>query len=81
MILDIIFVYCKVNPDRGGYRQGMHELLAPIVHVVQQDAVSRSAITPETSDEEMLDLLDAAFVEHDAYTLFSRLMELSLIHI
>jgi len=65
MILDIIFVYCKVNPDRGGYRQGMHELLAPIVHVVQQDAVSRSAITPETSDEEMLDLLDAA----------SRLME------
>ncbi len=75
MILDILFVYCKVNPDRGGYRQGMHELLAPIVHVVQQDAVSRSAITPETSDEEMLDLLDAAFVEHDAYTLFSRLME------
>ncbi|UNI14333.1 hypothetical protein JDV02_000970 [Purpureocillium takamizusanense] len=75
MILDVLFIYCKTNPDRGGYRQGMHELLAPIVHVVQQDAVSRSATTTEAFDEEMLDHLDADFVEHDAYILFSRLME------
>ncbi|KAJ6446411.1 TBC domain-containing protein [Purpureocillium lavendulum] len=75
MILDILFVYCKVNPDRGGYRQGMHELLAPIVHVVQQDAVNRAAISPGSADEEMLDALDDSFVEHDAYVLFSRLMD------
>lgn len=76
MILDILFVYCKLNPGRGGYRQGMHELLAPIVHVVEQDAVDRAVVgNDQTLDASMLDMLDSAFIEHDAYTLFCRLME------
>lgn len=76
MILDILFVYCKTHPDRGGYRQGMHELLAPIVHVVEQDAVDRAAVVADSSlDQSMLDILDSAYVEHDAYLLFSCLME------
>lgn len=76
MILDILFVYCKANPHRGGYRQGMHELLAPMVHVVEQDAMDPLAVIPESAaDESMAELLDASFVEHDAYVLFSRLME------
>ncbi|KAF7563804.1 hypothetical protein G7046_g309 [Stylonectria norvegica] len=75
LILDILFVYCKLNPDRGGYRQGMHELLAPIVHAVQQDAVDRSTITPDLGvDESMLQMLDSDFIEHDAYILFSQVM-------
>lgn len=38
MMCNILFVYCKLNPDLS-YRQGMHELLAPILWVVDQDAV------------------------------------------
>lgn len=76
MILNILFVYCKVNPNRGGYRQGMHELLAPIAHVIDQDAVDRAVVGHDSSlDEAMLEMLDSSFIEHDAYVLFSRLME------
>ncbi|KJZ78930.1 hypothetical protein HIM_01703 [Hirsutella minnesotensis 3608] len=77
MILDILFVYCKINPNRGGYRQGMHELLAPIVHVVEQDALDRARVGsgPFSCDQSMLEVLDSEFIEHDAYLLFARLME------
>jgi TBC1 domain family protein 5 len=33
MMVDILFLYCKENVDIS-YRQGMHELLAPIFYVV-----------------------------------------------
>ncbi|KKP04049.1 hypothetical protein THAR02_03841 [Trichoderma harzianum] len=79
MILDILFVYCKVNPDRGGYRQGMHELLAPILHVVEQDASDRESTTAsddeDSLEELMLETIDQSFIEHDAFILFSQLME------
>lgn len=76
MILDILFLYCKLNPDRGGYRQGMHELLAPILYTIQQDALDPSTIPSDASLEDtLLKTLDAAFIEHDAFVLFSRLMD------
>ncbi|KAK3302106.1 rab-GTPase-TBC domain-containing protein [Chaetomium strumarium] len=76
MILDILFLYCKLHPAIGGYRQGMHELLAPIVWSLAQDAVDRAAVTTEDPSEILIaELLDSSFVEHDAYALFSRLME------
>ncbi|KAI6785804.1 TBC1 domain family member-like protein [Emericellopsis cladophorae] len=76
MILDVLFVYCKMYPDRGGYRQGMHELLAPIVHVLEADAVDRGALADEHGlDETLLDLTSSEFVEHDAYALFCKVMD------
>lgn len=76
MILDILFVYCKTYPDRGGYRQGMHELLAPIVHVLEADAINRVTFADAvTLDETLLDLVDSRYVEHDAYLLFTKLMD------
>ncbi|KAL6871082.1 RabGAP/TBC [Trichoderma novae-zelandiae] len=79
MILDVLFVYCKVNPSRGGYRQGMHELLAPILHVVEQDAMDRTSISggndEDSLEELMLETIDPAFIEHDAFALFSQLMD------
>ncbi|KAK2594117.1 hypothetical protein QQS21_008172 [Conoideocrella luteorostrata] len=76
VILDILFVYCKANPERGGYRQGMHELLAPMVYTLEQDSVDRGSLGDSPSlDQAMLGVLDSAFLEHDAYILFSRLME------
>ncbi|KAK4177063.1 rab-GTPase-TBC domain-containing protein [Triangularia setosa] len=76
MILDILFLYCKLNPSAGGYRQGMHELLAPIVHVVAQDSVDdkQSSVT-DTLDPPIVELLDSSRVEHDAFALFSKVMD------
>ena len=36
MMEDILFCYVKENPDLG-YRQGMHELLAPILFVMNAE--------------------------------------------
>ncbi len=57
-----------------GYRQGMHELLAPIVYVVANDAIDRAG-AGEPVDPVMVEMLDSYFVEHDAFALFSRIME------
>ncbi|KAI9822002.1 MAG: hypothetical protein M1832_003174 [Thelocarpon impressellum] len=81
MLLDILFVFCKLNGDVG-YRQGMHELLAPMLWVVGRDAiepesagdVEKSAGDVEESDRLLLSMLDAQYVEHDAFTLFSLVM-------
>ncbi|KAL4906610.1 hypothetical protein BDW74DRAFT_150810 [Aspergillus multicolor] len=77
-MIDILFIYSKLNPDLG-YRQGMHELLAPILWVVDRDAIepnSREEPTPTGSDDEpMLRLLDSEFIEHDAFSLFCSVMQ------
>lgn len=36
---DILFIYCKLNQDVS-YRQGMHELLAPIYFVLSMESIS-----------------------------------------
>lgn len=76
MILDILFVYCKNFPERNGYRQGMHELLAPLIHVIDQDAINASLIGKSSpTDACMVDMLDSTFIEHDAYALFAHMMQ------
>ncbi len=75
MILDILFLYIKLNPGVGGYRQGMHELLAPIVYVLAQDAINcQDASGDDHTDLTLLEMLDSRYIEHDVYALFSRLM-------
>ncbi|CAG8312867.1 unnamed protein product [Penicillium salamii] len=77
-LTNILFVYSKLNPDVG-YRQGMHELLAPILWVVDRDSVGpQSAETgpgKNQSERLMLRLLDPQFVEHDSFTLFLSVMQ------
>ncbi|KAI0887274.1 RabGAP/TBC [Annulohypoxylon maeteangense] len=76
LILDVLFIYCKLNPVIGGYRQGMHELLAPIVYVVEQDAIDSANVASDPSaDPRMLENLDSSFVEHDSFAIFSRVMD------
>ncbi|OBR14115.1 WD repeat domain-containing protein [Colletotrichum higginsianum IMI 349063] len=77
LIIDALFVYCKLHPNSGGYRQGMHELLAPIAYVINQDALDREAIAAsgQPVDETMLGMLDSSFIEHDTFALFSKIME------
>lgn len=76
MLLDILFVFCKLNPDVS-YRQGMHELLAPILWVVERDALeSKPTGKMLSQDDEMLcQLCDRSFIEHDTFTLFGIVMQ------
>lgn len=75
-LTDILFVYSKLNPDVG-YRQGMHELLAPIVWVLDRDSVQQPADSPTDDEEEslMLEILDPKYVEHDSFSLFLCVMQ------
>lgn len=74
-MVDILFIYCKLNPDLG-YRQGMHELLAPILWVVDRDAVEGASVNRASEDDgTMLRLIDASYVEHDSFSLFCTVMQ------
>lgn len=75
MLLDVLFVFCKLNPDVG-YRQGMHELLAPILWVVENDAISTENSENASEDDKLLlQLCNSAYVEHDTFTLFGIVMQ------
>lgn len=78
MLLDVLFTWAKLNPDVG-YRQGMHEVAAPILWVVERDGIKTSTIPPETSadtDQKLVRLMfDSAFIEHDTFTLFNLVMQ------
>ncbi|KAL1639242.1 hypothetical protein SLS58_008084 [Diplodia intermedia] len=77
MLLDILFIFCKLNPDVG-YRQGMHEVLAPILWVVERDAVDPKAAGVDNRTQHkdlLLDMCDSRFIEHDTFTLFGLVMQ------
>ncbi|KAK3176083.1 hypothetical protein OEA41_007405 [Lepraria neglecta] len=76
MLLDILFIYCKLNRDIG-YRQGMHEVLAPIIWVVSRDAIDPASLGTEhpALDDIVMSNLDNNYVEHDAFTLFGAIMQ------
>lgn len=76
MLLDILFVYCKLNRDIG-YRQGMHEVLAPVLWVVSCDAINVESLATDLTDLDdlMLANLDQNYIEHDAFALFGAIMQ------
>ena len=77
IMLDILFIFCKINQDVG-YRQGMHELLAPILWIVEQDAIDYGHDGDQSSRSEvdvlLKQTLDPTYIEHDAFTLLSLIM-------
>lgn len=73
MLLDILFIYCKLNPDVS-YRQGMHELLAPILWVVERDAIDEAVAYAE-ADEPLSMMVSSQHIEHDTFTLFTHIMQ------
>lgn len=74
MLLNVLFVYCKINADLG-YRQGMHELLAPILWVVHHDAASVQGSSSAQQDKVLIEILDPQYVEHDAFSLLCIVMQ------
>lgn len=74
-LTDILFCYAREN-EQLLYKQGMHELLAPIVFVLHCDHQTfQHASETANPSEEMNVILDPTFHEHDAYAMFSQLME------
>ncbi|XP_067617440.1 TBC1 domain family member 5 [Eurosta solidaginis] len=74
---NILFYYAREHPYMC-YRQGMHEILAPILFVLYGDQQSllhflEISKHPSASDL-LLNALDSNFLEADAYSIFSRLM-------
>lgn len=79
-MLDVLFIFCKINQDVG-YRQGMHEILAPILWAVEHDSINLGDIhgnktepVTDSSESIMKKCLDRSFIEHDAFTLLSLVM-------
>ena len=78
-MLDILFIYSKLNPDTG-YRQGMHEILAPIIWVVECDALDSASVpTDDQLQNEGVELMRMAltseYIEHDSFNLFCAVMQ------
>ncbi|KHN74040.1 TBC1 domain family member 5 [Toxocara canis] len=80
---DILFVYGKRNPHIA-YKQGMHEILAPLLfvlyfdhqafaHLMEQNGLSS---LPQDEVSILRAVNDPAFIEHDAFELFTQLMML-----
>jgi TBC1 domain family member 5 len=74
MMLDTLFVWCKMHPEIG-YRQGMHEILAPLLWVVERDAVDVTGAEHRGADHALIDMLDSRYIEHDTFALFSLIMQ------
>ena len=77
-MVNVLFVFARSHTDIC-YRQGMHELLAPLVFVLNNDREAFSSA--KASGKEELDnvvpeeLFVEEWVEHDIYALFETLME------
>jgi TBC1 domain family member 5 len=75
MLLDILFIFCKLNPDLS-YRQGMHEILAPILWVIERDAIDLGESSKALGEDAMIKtMFDAEYVEHDSFALFGQVMQ------
>ncbi|XP_028396091.1 TBC1 domain family member 5-like isoform X2 [Dendronephthya gigantea] len=74
VLLHILFCYAKMNPNVG-YKQGMHEVLAPLLFVLENESELFQFL--ENSDNEVMrDLINPEFLESDAFCLFEHLMEI-----
>ena len=69
LMLNVLLVWGKCNPQYE-YRQGMNELLAPIVLTVFKD----SRASGGWKDGVLGELLDRHWAEHDVWALFNKLM-------
>jgi TBC1 domain family member 5 len=76
IMIDILFCYARQFPTIC-YRQGMHEILAPLIFVTHCDHMNFDHIKEETeiSLDAMLELMmDPKYLEEDSYHLFCRIM-------
>ncbi|EPQ58582.1 RabGAP/TBC [Gloeophyllum trabeum ATCC 11539] len=71
-LTNILFIYSVTHPDIG-YRQGMHELLAPLYYAVDYDSVN--VASGGDTDKALADVCDKTWQAADAWRLFVSVME------
>ncbi|XP_049945883.1 TBC1 domain family member 5 [Schistocerca serialis cubense] len=73
-MVNILFCYAREHPQMC-YRQGMHEILAPLLFVLHCDhqALLHTKEQVQVSDE-ISEILNPKFLEEDAYAIFSRII-------
>jgi len=69
-LTNILYLY-SVSVPAVGYRQGMHELLAPLYHAVDYDSISDKT---DLDDLELKEFCSRTWVAADAWTLFLSVM-------
>lgn len=82
MMVNVLFHYARQHPQIS-YRQGMHELLAPIIFVLHNDqqaflhALELDYIRefPDVLRDDIRELLNPDYTEHDAFFLFNQVMD------
>ncbi|KAF5381115.1 hypothetical protein D9615_003910 [Tricholomella constricta] len=71
-LTNILFLYSVMNPSIG-YRQGMHEVLAPLFYAVDFDSLPQ--LGNLSDDAEVQEVCSRAWVAGDAWALFDSVME------
>ncbi|KAI0781376.1 hypothetical protein BD413DRAFT_600742 [Trametes elegans] len=71
-LTNVLFLYSSMHPDVG-YRQGMHELLAPLYYAIDYDSIP----TEDSSDVDasLRDFCAHPWVAADAWLLFAAVMK------
>uniref|UniRef100_A0A182PS53 Rab-GAP TBC domain-containing protein n=1 Tax=Anopheles epiroticus TaxID=199890 RepID=A0A182PS53_9DIPT len=75
LMTNILFCYARQFPAMC-YRQGMHEILAPLIFVIHSDQQALAHIQelhPDI-DSNLLTILDPQYLEEDSYALFAKIM-------
>ncbi|XP_050433362.1 TBC1 domain family member 5 [Adelges cooleyi] len=78
-MVNILFCYSREHPDLS-YRQGMHEILAPILFVLHCDHQALLHVVEQSSDvsDVIQQILNPLHLEADAYSQFSTLMKVMI---
>ena len=74
-MIDLLFIVCKTMSTIS-YKQGMHELLAPLIFVLHCDHQAfLHASEVESLGEVVKEVMDPSYLEHDAYAMLSQIMD------
>jgi len=73
IMLNILFIYAREQPDIS-YKQGMHELLAPIVYVFYNEYMLVQDVT-NPSSQLIRTVVSMKYLEHDLYWCYVALMK------
>ncbi|KAK6183313.1 hypothetical protein SNE40_010817 [Patella caerulea] len=75
MMIDILFCFSREHYNLS-YKQGMHELLAPLIFVLHCDHQAfQHACEIESIQELIKDIMNPSYLEHDAYAMFCQVLE------
>ena len=72
-LLHILFMWCKLNPEIS-YRQGMNEIVAPIMLLLNRESIS--ILDESGNSDDLFSFITAIdYIEHDCFDLFQRVMK------